>query len=398
MEEIHDWVPWFRELARKIAKENKTYLIERAKQVSWGKENPALLQYGDNGIDPFSFFYFLASKNTKSQREPVYNSVGDVFEIQSQLPTGIDDCYIFPLPTFNMLFHDGKVFHPDLLWRLFRQVVQNAPTIDQNDFQNVLEIKNVGVAKLTQTLFLINPGSFLPVDDITFYLSEILSLPVLSIIKKEIKQDGGYEEYLRVRDKLMNAFPGCQPYEINMFLWLQKSGRGIKAGSNFFQISTQAYGDNDPDPDHWDNFKENNYVYTGGPGSKKSWGEKGKYPLTQPERGDIILVRTGGKQGRAIGIVQKNDYAELGLNENSRIHVLWINKSERELSERTGRPPGFTQVDLEYKVFQVFEKTKGFAPTFDLIKRLSAILNFFQIHGEMIFGDAPILKGFCPYV
>ena len=65
MKEIHDWVPWFRELAGKIAEGGEAYLIEKAKQVDWVKEKPALLEYGDKGIDPFSFFYFLASKNTR---------------------------------------------------------------------------------------------------------------------------------------------------------------------------------------------------------------------------------------------------------------------------------------------------------------------------------------------
>ena len=326
MKEIYDWVPWFRELAGKIAKENKTYLIERAKQVSWGKENPALLQYGDNGIDPFSFFYFLASKNIKSQREPVYNSVGDVFEIQSRLPTGIDDCYIFPVPKFKMLFHDGKIFHPDLLWRLFRQVVQNAPTIDQNDFQNVLEIKNVGVAKLTQTLFLINPEYFLPIDDTT------KAIPALQSDTKKKIRDGGYEEYRRALDMLKEAFPGCQPYEINMFLWLQKSGK-IKVSDNFFQISTMAHGPDEDD--YWDDFKENNWVYTGGP------GEKRRYPLTKPKSGDVILVRTGTTTGSDC-IVYKNDYANDGVyinntkkEFNEEAHVLWINKLKKELSGQT---------------------------------------------------------------
>lgn len=369
MKEIYDWVPWFRELARKIADRGEIYLIEKAKQVDWVKERPALLQYGDKNIDPFSFFYFLASKSTSKQQPPVYGSVRDVFEIQNPLPdTYIADHYTFPIPPSHVpaLFHNGRNFEPDLLWRLFNQAAYDDPIIDRDSFQKVLDIDGVGVTKLTQTLFLINPGYFLPIDDTT------KAIPALqSDIEKKIR-DGGYEEYRRALDMLKGTFPGCRPCEINMFLflWLQQKKRGINAGSNFFQVSTKAHGDKEPD--HWENFKENNYVYTGGPGSEKSWGEKGKYPLTQAERGDIILVRTGEKQGRAIGIVQKNDYAEKdGLNEDSRIHVLWINKSERELSEKMGRLPGFTLIDSTYKVFQVFERTKGFAPTFDLIKRLS---------------------------
>ncbi len=57
----------------------------------------------------------------------------------------------------------------------------------------------------------------------------------------------------------------------------------------------------------------------------------GKYPLTEPNEGDITSALaearavTGIETGRAIGIVDKNDYKDKGLNENSKIHVLWIN-------------------------------------------------------------------------
>ena len=376
MKEIHDWVPWFRELAGKIAEGGEAYLIEKAKQVDWVNEKPALLEFGDEGIDPFSFIYFLASKNTTGQRKPVYGSVHKVFEIEIPLPdTGIKGSYIFPSPPPHVpvLFHNGTVFDPVLLWGLFRQAVRDDPNIVPDDLKKALKITKVGVAKLTQTLFLINPGYFLPIDNSTEVLRKaILDLP-LSDIKKKI-ENGGYEEYLRVLDKLKNAFPGCQPYEINLFLYLQKSEKKseqIRVSNSFFQISTNVYNDRD---DYWDDFKENNWVYTGGEGDKR------KYPLTKPKPGDVILVRKGIQEGRAIAIVYKNDYANDGVyinntkkefNEEAAIHVLWINKSERELSGKTGRLPGFTQVDFEYKVFQAFEKTKGFAPTFDLIKRLS---------------------------
>ena len=56
MKEIYDWVPWFRELVRNISEGGKTYLIDRAKQVEWGG-NRRLLEYGDNGIDPFSIYF-----------------------------------------------------------------------------------------------------------------------------------------------------------------------------------------------------------------------------------------------------------------------------------------------------------------------------------------------------
>ncbi len=365
MKEIYSWVPWFQKLAEKIAKEGEVYLSEKAKDVSWG-EDPPLLRYGDDGIDPFSFFYFLASKNTKNQRQRVYDSVSDEFGIERLPDIGKDRRYIFPTPQSNahLLFHERENFTPDLFWRLFRAVQDNTK-IDPDDFKNALEIKYTGVPKLTQTLFLINPEYFLPADDTTFHLSEALGLPEWRKIEKEIMKDGGYEKYLSVLKKIKKAFPGCQPYEINMFLDRQKSGQ-ITVSNNFFQISTNAYGDNKGD--YWDkiddNFKDNNWVYTGGGGGKR------KYPLNVPMKGDIILVRTRRQIGRAIGIVYENDYGKLGgWDKNSRIHVLWINKAKEQLSGFTDMQ-GFNEAKAGSTTRSVFEEAGSYTTSFGLINSL----------------------------
>ena len=366
MKEIYDWVPWFRELAKKIAEGGETYLIEKARQVEW-EGNLSLFQDDNKGIDPFSFFYFLASKNTANQLEPVYYSVSRVFEIKSPLPDmDIYDYYIFPSPDarYNN-FYNKKNFEFDLLWRLFREAVKNNPQIVPEDFEKALKINGVRVARLTQTLFLINPEYFLIVDDTTFYSAEALGLP--EEIEREIMKEGGYGKYLSVMETLKKAFPECQPYEINMFLYLQKSEQ--ITNSKTFQIDTIVNR-----TDYWDDFKENNWVYTSGPGSGKMWGETGeprKYHLTKPKRGDIILVRTGRqKKGRAIGIMLKNAYAESGLNENSRIHVLWINKSTLDLSGHTDERK-FREAKPGRKTYLAFEKTDGYKPSFDLINSLT---------------------------
>ena len=372
MKEIYDWVPWFRKLAENIAEGDEQDLIDKAKAVEWGTGSRALLEFDDEGIDPFSFFYFLASKNTKNQRPIVYPSVHETFNIKETRPdeTQPDDCYIFPTPSSmaTVLFHDGKTFHPNLLWSLFRRVVEDRPNIVPDDFRRVLDIKTVGVTKLTQTLFLINPKYFLPVDDTTGVVSEFILGSPINEVKEKIEHKG-YESYQTVLDKLKNAFPGCQPYEINAFLWQQKKGQGITEDSPFFHVSTMTYDDG---KDYWEkrdrSYKENNYVYTGGPGNKR------RYPLTDPNPGDIILVRTGTKTGKAIGIVQKNDYASGGWEKNGAIHVLWINKSENSLS-RVTEQMGFNQCNKSKKsnsTYLAFEETKGYEPTFKLIKSLAS--------------------------
>ena len=145
---------------------------------------------------------------------------------------------------------------------------------------------------------------------------------------------------------------------------MQGSGR-IKVSNNFFHISTNVYNDG---KDYWDssadenlNFKKNNYVYTGGL----------DYPdLITPAIGILFWSEQEYKR-RAIGLFRKNDYAEpAGLNKESAIHVLWINKSEHDLSRSTEQY-AFRNLKASNLTYLAFEETGGYKPSFDLIKSLT---------------------------
>ena len=347
MKEIYSWVPWFRELAKKIETGGETYLIEKAKEVDWGK-NRRLLEFGDEKIDPFSFFYFLAFKNTKNFRKSVYHSVHRVFDISGEPPeTGGADTFVFPTPSgFNILFQD----EPELLWRLFRQAAKDKPNIQAEDFDAVLKIRNIKIAKLTQCLFLINPHSFFPID----WCFE-------KCFPDERDQSKGQDSWQfckRAIDTMIQHFPGCQLYEISTICYLLSSGL-IKLKQNFYQISTNVYNDGN---DHWHKFEEHNCAYTGGGGTER------EYPLTEPKLGDIILVRTGKTKGRAIGVVEKNEYAESGgFDTKSKIHVLWINKSEKTLPSMTAQL-GFSKAGPNSGTYKAFRNTDSYKPTFEFIE------------------------------
>ena len=387
MKEIYDWVPWFRELAKKIEAEGENYLIEKAKQVDWGN-NPSLLNYGDENIDPFSFFYFLAQKNTKNQRVPVYRNVQDVFEISHQLHDE-EGSQVLEIPTpppqsTALFFHaQQKSFNPESLWKLYRQAVKDVPDIRPEDFHAVVKIKNVAVRKLTQTLHLINPHRFIPVDhhfklviDKSRQYSDAQLEKALDRLISAIASEDGFNIYKKELVRISRIFPECHFYEI---AWVFRYLMSIPMNSrrNFFQIGSQAYGEGEGD--FWDadgdeGFEKNNWVYVGGPGDGKSWKEAKDgegYPLTEPGLGDIILVRTGRTIGRAIGIVDYNDYAESGgLNEESVIHVLWLNKSENELSGKTPIS-GFTRTEPHSSTYKAFRSSPGYIPTFEFIDNLT---------------------------
>ena len=99
--EVYGWAFWFRELAVKIAEGGEEWLIRQARLVDWDKE-PELLKHGDQGVDPFSFLYSLAQRNTTNQRPKIYPSVTKCFGLESPLADlGNEDFYIFPTPPPN---------------------------------------------------------------------------------------------------------------------------------------------------------------------------------------------------------------------------------------------------------------------------------------------------------
>ena len=356
----YTWVPWFKELVARIAENGEEYLIENAGNVAWEEDRQgALLAYGDENIDPFSFLYFLAHKKTPHQYQRVFGSVHEVFDINSNFP----DSVFIPRPAVNFLFHDGNNFNPKLLWQLFRQAARNhpEPTIQPEVFNAALAIRQVAVSKLTQTLFITNPSYFLPVDN-------TISTALPQLGNHDDVQD--YKGYVTRMNAIKHLFPGCEPYEINSFLYTQAGSNPlITPETRFFQISTNVYDDR---TDYWEwtdewskddrylTFKENNYVYTGGPGQQMI------YPLVEPGRGDVILVRFGQRRGRAIGVVQKNEYNPKGWKKKRRIYVHWINKVSANIE---GNLPilGFSNAGEMTR--NAFRNTGAYEVSCDLIDR-----------------------------
>ena len=82
----YTWVDWLKALATMIAENGERYLAERARAVDWQKDDVPLLAYGDENIDPMSFLYFLAQRNTTHQFEGIFRSVHDVFDIALDFP------------------------------------------------------------------------------------------------------------------------------------------------------------------------------------------------------------------------------------------------------------------------------------------------------------------------
>lgn len=372
MKEIYDWVPWFRELARRIAAGHESDLARSARAVQWKEEHSSvpLLNYGDDNIDPFSFFYALSAGCGTKRRMKIFQSISSVFGIRSALPVDSDDALIFPWGNhFNTLFHTRGEGNPALLWRLFRSAAEGLDKVNPPDFGTALDIGQVALPKLTQTLFLINAEEFLPIDKQG--TRGLLANPGAKI--------GDWEAYLAAVGELRDSFPGCMPYEINIFAWLQAQKEPlVSADSKFFQIASAPEFQG---PDRWaDDFEPKNWVYTLRPSARlketppiSGEAHDSPYPLEEPKRGDIVLVRRGEstKEVHALGVVYENEYAK-NLVSDSRIHMLWINKStantrmgqEWASFPKSGFSRGGRWTDVALNRVQEYE------PTLRLLKKL----------------------------
>ena len=242
--------------------------------VAAGRSEPPLLKYEPHNVDPFSFIYTVSANcGARESRTRVIGSVSTVFELKAELRIDLDDAFYFPqgLPQ-NTLFHDGKGGDPELLWELLRDALQGIDSLRAEKFDRALEIKGVGIAKLTQALFLINAHEFAPYDKST-----------RSWVGSASSASPDWSLYRRAIDEMRAAFPGCELYEINLFAYLTHSGR-LGVGPNTFQVSSYVSGD---DVDRWDDFDRQSSVFTGAQAPGIEFGRDGgpfsnAYPSMPP--------------------------------------------------------------------------------------------------------------------
>ena len=358
---LYDWVDFFKSISKAIDEigQDKTNRNERLKEKAKLVFGHTHYICNSKEIDPLSFIYSLAQKNTVNQKFDTFQACVNAFDLKINLPT---DWY-FPTPTPNTksLFYFkgdyiddyGKLVSVDVLWSLFSDAV-NGKDLSPNDFNDVLSIKNVGVVKLTQTLFIINAEKFLPIDERT-----ITILPNSINPTKEIKNIGlpKYEELLNF---YRNKFPECFGYEINLFL-SQFTGKGkhITLNNNFCQVSSMVDGQNKKD--YYDDFIATSSVRAGSSGDHKTRG--GEYPLDKVFDGDIVLVRRGTKNMGGIGVILNNEYLENGYDDDKSIKIVWINKSKRKLTTALGDWNGFNLATPN--TLNKFKET--YSDTFELI-------------------------------
>jgi hypothetical protein len=350
----YDWKDFFGGLCEKIyaigqRADRDKVIMEKALEC-FGADSPI---YKLKCSDPFSFIYFLAQKNTANQRTPVYTKVKSALGLGADIPSD----WVFPTPYRNVLYQ-GKKHDTDLLWTVFNKIFSDGDDeISGDEFARILDIKGVACAKLSQTLFLMDPKRFFPLDERAF------RLPVFNGEKyadrTALIKDEGLSAYQSVLTQIKGSFPSCEFYEINLLAYLIGSDL-LTVRDNYFLIGSNIWGGDD---NYIEDFFNRSAVRVGGPTS----GGKGmkEYPITDPQRGDIILSRYHST-GNGIGIVLENEYHEHGkFGEKYAIKVIWINKTEKINALNVALMPGFSRAKSARNSFK-----EKYPNTFKIIDKL----------------------------
>ena len=348
MKEMFDWVPWFNQLAKRIADGGQQYLNDRAGAVDWRGASP----FADaDVIDPLLFITVVANEggNTES-RDRVFASLAEVFEIHPLQSAEAPDVWHFPrsLRLFQYDDPDDPTAR-DAAWQLLRATVSGS--LDAETFESASgRLRNISWAKLTTTLALIDAASHLRLSK---------GYPETYGVAKVAGEPCWADYQSRIADARAN-FPDCELYEIEMFARLQRStgegGQDLEVRSDRCWVATtNASWREQVGNDHTNEFRENHWLRV-----ENSSG----YPVEQPEPGDLMLARYGRDKGRGIGVVYRNDYGR-ERNPEGRIHVLWLNKRQCDF-ERPVQAGAFAKAS-EHTVAAFRQRTE-YVPTWNVLE------------------------------
>ena len=208
------WVPIYQEIALKLLEfeHNQSALIELIREMNESIPNGLQLNDKDAAgqrfelqeIDLFTFFAHFNRPIKDAKRIDILGALKSKWGLMSDVPSDFDGVPVVN-PQSSWFFAYQPNRQPEdvpLLWRIARETIEKTPdSFDQNIFDECLQIKEVGLAKLTSGMFWIRPKTYLAADsrNLTYFNTKGITL--------RDKSAAGYFQYLReVSDKLGTDF------------------------------------------------------------------------------------------------------------------------------------------------------------------------------------------------
>jgi 5-methylcytosine-specific restriction protein B len=194
------WIKTYKELVEylKNMKDRQKELISILEEVLGEKpkekEKDKGLEFELEEIDPFTFISYL-NKFGQAKRLQIIQNLAK--KLNLTVPVDIDgvpstnpqNVWWFPVKSERTNNEIEK------LWNFFYLAVENK--ITDEAFSEILHMKGIGICKLTDGLYLINPESYLCLDDpVTDYLKDKYSLTI------KVDKNTTYQDYLRILEEV----------------------------------------------------------------------------------------------------------------------------------------------------------------------------------------------------
>lgn len=247
----YGWIPFYEELALKLVNEGwrnrQPELVQMLKEMKRdGVHIPPIVDGLSSHIDPFTVFALFNSALGFDKKRTVMEAFKSNFSMQSSIPQ--DEPVVPILPGIGIGFFagfDGIGGDIEILWNVFEFVFKLDPSDESTDHNELvrlidagLNIKGVGVSKLTAGLYWVNPFNFLHVGTING-VAKLAS-------EKELKGKVTATDYLQCLQKTreidLKPFP-IMNYEVWMEtfqlpkpeVWQIRAGGNGEASDSFLQ-------------------------------------------------------------------------------------------------------------------------------------------------------------------
>ncbi len=192
------WVPTHKSIVSYLkTKENsQEELISLLKSVGIGPFDDKSKEGGENDIelteiDPFTFFCYI-NKYGQDKRLQFLQKIAEKLGVEK--PTGdfglpSAQAQLVRLFPYKYARNNNEIAR---LWSFFKKAI--AEQLTDNDFEDVLKIKNTGKVKITEALFYVNPEKYLPINRPTKpYIKKVLGIE---------PQFNSYNDYIALLNKI----------------------------------------------------------------------------------------------------------------------------------------------------------------------------------------------------
>jgi len=219
------WLPFFDEMLSVICQRYDKHTLCEVFHKIFGKGGGVNDRFADGTtgplqeIDPLTFLGYFNRNNTLEKKIGYCEAAKKALQLAAEVPSDFDS--VPSLDARNSWFFgwakNRKPSDIDNLWRFSKALKESALTNEL--LRDVLAIKGVGVAKLTQLMFICKPQRFVSLDSTNRNYFHTQNVEVALDFRDS---DDCYDRYLEILNRIKAHFPNRPFYELSYAAYMHR--------------------------------------------------------------------------------------------------------------------------------------------------------------------------------